>query len=178
VRLLIAETGAESLGSYLSPGDCEETIVLRQYEGESPIELSRRASARISNLESARDHVAQAVIAMSPGVDPQLMAARHLLGLTILSHVQVAGEESELVLAVDENAVAELRRSVIALVESLVAHPGSRNAPIRVRFVAPSDPPRRESGVYPSEPAKQASSSRVPDLLSMDVRERLKQFPF
>ena len=138
VRLLIAEQGAEVLGSHLSAGDCDDVVVLRQFENESPIELYLRVLAQISNLLFNGSQVARAVLVMAPLREPALGETRRMLGLTILSHVQSVGEDSELVLAVDAHASPELRREIIDLVESLAAHPGSRYAPIRVRFSAPT----------------------------------------
>jgi len=86
---------------------------------------------------------------MAPLLQPQLSAARRLIALALLSHVQVAAQPSELVLALDENVPAELRADVIALVESVVAHPGSRYAPILVRFAAAAETASHRSGVHP-----------------------------
>src|SRR6188768_2074521 len=134
IQLLVFESGAANLGPDISSADFDELIVLGQCQGESLSELLLRASARLSGLERAYSQVGRAVIAIAPLHEPQLAAARRLLGLAILSHVLVAAQASELVLAVDEHAAPELRSDVIALVESLVAHPGSRYAPIRVHL--------------------------------------------
>lgn len=152
MRLVIVEQGADCPGPYISPGDCDETVVLRQHDGESPIGLFLRTSARISSLESAGNQVGWAVIAMAPVLEPRVVAARRMLASVILSHVHAAGEESELILAVDQNAALELRRDVMGLVEVLVAHPGSRYTSIRLRFAAPEEgvePPARKSGIHP-----------------------------
>lgn len=152
MQLLIVESGAGSLRCDIAGAGFDEVIVLGQCEGESAVELLLRASARLSSLERTGRQVARAVIIIAPLLDPQFAAARRLMGLAILSHVLVAAQDSELVLSVDESATPELRADVIALVESLVAHPGSRYAPIRVRF-APSpsaaEPAARESGIHP-----------------------------
>jgi len=141
VWLLIAESGTERLSLPLSYTDCEELVVLRQSVGDSPVDLIVRATALISDLERAGKHVGRATIAIAPLLDPQLTAARRMLGLSILSHVHACGQSSELVLAVDDHAGPDLRREVTALAESLVAHPGSRHAPIRVRFASAAGEP-------------------------------------
>jgi hypothetical protein len=66
------------------------------------------------------------------------------------SHVHAMGEESELVLALAGEVTAESRRHVIGLVESLVAHPGSRHAPIRARFETTAETIEAplDSGIY------------------------------
>lgn len=159
VRLLIVEEGAQCQGTYLSPGECDEVIVLRQSEGESSMDLFVRATLRVADLERTGKQLAVALIAMSPLLDPQRTAVRRMLGLTILHHVQAVGKDSELVLAVDGAAEPELRRDLIAMVESLVAHPGSRHAPIRLRFTAPaelSEDPPLESGIHPCSPPSAA----------------------
>ena len=134
VRLLIAEKGAEVLGSHLSPADCEEVVVLRQFEPESPVELFLRAFSKIAHLECSGKQVGRAVLVMAPLLEPELVEARRMLSCTILSHAQRIRAQSELVLAVDAHASADLRQQMNVLVDSLAAHPGSRYAPIRVRF--------------------------------------------
>jgi hypothetical protein len=126
VRLLIVENGALSQEEYLSLGDCDELIVLRQLEGESSMDLLVRATVRIADIERTGNQIERAIVAMAPLLDPQLTAVRRVLLLTILRHAQAVGNDIELVLAVDEDAAPELRRNLMALVETLVAHPGSR----------------------------------------------------
>jgi len=149
VRLLIAEKGAEVQGTHAFAGDCDEVVVVRQFEAELPIALFLRVLARISGLLYSGRRVAKAVLVMAPLLEPALSEARRMLGLTILSHVQSVGEESELVLAIDANASADVRREITELVASWVAHPGTRHARIRVCFSpAPrsAEPPRCASG--------------------------------
>jgi hypothetical protein len=103
---------------------------------------------------------------MAPLLHPKLAAVRRMLALAVLGHVQVAAQASELVLALDQNAAAELRSYVIALLESLVAHPGSRYAPIRVRFapavaVDVDECPACESGLHPLFAAAGTSGSML-----------------
>lgn len=151
VRLLIVEDGAASPGAYLAPGEYDEIIVLRQAEGEAPIDLFVRTCVRIASLEHAGKRVSQAVIAVAPSFDPQLSETRRMLGLTVLSHVYAVRGDAELVLGMEPHAADDLRADVMALVESLVLHPGSRHAPIRVRFAAGREmeqaPPT--SGIHP-----------------------------
>jgi len=135
VRLVVAERGAEIHSDHFS-GDCEAIIVLRQLESESPIELFLRVFGRIAELACSGDELGRAVLVIAPLLESELCEARRLLALTILSHAQTIAKESELVLAVDANASADLRREIVALGESLLAHPGSRYAPVRVRFAA------------------------------------------
>jgi hypothetical protein len=169
IQLLVFESGAANLGPDISSADFDELIVLGQCQGESLSELLLRASARLSGLERAYSQVGRAVIAIAPLHEPQFAAARRLLGLAILSHVLVAAQASELVLAVDEHAAPELRSDVIALVESLVAHPGSRYAPIRVHLAPPAstmEPEGRESGIHPVL-GHHAQAQRNADSVSM-----------
>lgn len=158
VRLLIVEQGAENVAAHLSPTAGDDLIVLRQLEGETSIDLVVRTCARISSLEYVGKSIRQTVIALSPTVDPLLNETRSMLGLMILSHVNAMANDSELILGLGQNATKALRQEVEDLVESLVAHPGSRRAPIRVRFsaernVEPSPPPR--SGIH-ARPARAA----------------------
>jgi len=161
---VLVERGAEALGGAVSPGDCHEVIVVR--ECESPLELFQHVAAQLAGLEREGKLVARTVIAITPRLEPQRLAARRVLGLAILSHVQVTGVEAELVLAVDEIAALEVRHSVLTLVEDLVLHPGSRRSSIRVRFVpitkvvGPSTP---ASGIHPRSDLLAADAAHASD---------------
>lgn len=145
VRLLIAEKGADNLDAYLSPAEYDELIVLRQLEGETPTDLFVRTLTRISSLECTGKRVCHAFIALAPSFEPELAAARQMLGLALLSHVNAVGDDSELVLGIAHSAALEFRQQIMSLVESLVAHPGSRHAPIRVVLRDQSRSPRGEA---------------------------------
>lgn len=150
IQLLIEESAAHSKLVRLVPNDCDETIVVREREGESPLELLVRATLRIADLERDGSEVGHAIIALTPLSDPGRTAVRRLLGWSILNHLQALGDESVLVLAVASQAPGTANEDAIALAEVLRQHAGSCHASVRL-FISsgkePSEPPA-QSGVH------------------------------
>lgn len=151
VRLVVVEDGAQAVGSYLSAEECEETVVVHQSDDEPPAELARRVVGRIATLEGSGRAVARAVIMIANRTDCQAMAARHLLARALVMHAQVAlAGSADLTFAVDGRDNIDLRRELMALVETLIGEPVSSPA-IRVCFGPPEKPFGRqvsESGFF------------------------------
>lgn len=153
VRLIVVEDGARAIDSYLSPEECEETVVVHQSDGELPVELARRIVGRIGTLERSGRGIGRAVVLMASRNDDQSMAARHLLARALIIHAHVApAGAGELIFAVGDGADVDLRYELMALVEALIGEPGGSPMPIRLRFGTPgesSGPAIRKSGSLP-----------------------------
>jgi hypothetical protein len=141
VRLIVVEDGAEAVSPYLSPEECEETVVVHQSDGELPVGLARRTVSRIGTLERSGRAIGRAVVLIASRNDDQSMAARHLLARALLIHAHEAPAGSgELILAAGGGADVDLRNELMALVGTLMGDPGHSAVPIRLRFGTPSDP--------------------------------------
>jgi hypothetical protein len=152
--LVVVEAGAHVSGLRLAPdgdGD-EDTVVVRQMDGEPSSVLAARAIARLALIERSGSAVQRAVMLIAPRRDGQSMAARHLLARALLTHAHVNHDSAaELRLSVGGDADAALRDELLALVELLVGTPGSAVVPIRVQFGPPEEPSRRaprQSGIF------------------------------
>lgn len=163
VRLVVVEHEAKAFDSYLSPDECDETVLVRQSDGELPFDFIQRVIGRIGIMERSACHIGKAIVLLAPRLDDQSMAARRLLARALLTptHVAVTGP-AELLLAVGGDAEAALRHGLMALVETLVGEPGSGSVPIRVRFgaaAAPSVAPIFDSGVWPRSQVELAAAT-------------------
>lgn len=101
IRLVVSEDGAARFDSEVLPDGRDETVVIAQLRGESPLETVHRGVARVASLERSRRRVESALILVSPRCDAEFRASRMLLALALMSHM-AAAQDGELVLCADE----------------------------------------------------------------------------
>jgi len=130
----------------------DETWIVGQRDGESPIEVARRVLLIVERAEATRDHIAGAAIFVSARLDDESMTARHVMARALLRGRLSFGETTELMMFVSDGADEDLREAIITLVDFLAATADPRSAPIGIhvdRLDDPSRPPLRKSGFHP-----------------------------
>lgn len=133
VRFVVIEDGLRALGPYIKPDGGDETVILRQWNGERPLAFAHRAIRRIATIERSGGSVGRATLLMAPRTDHESAASRHLLARALAAHARaVPVASSEFVFAAPGEAPAALCSELIALVEALTGEPESCRVPIRL----------------------------------------------
>jgi hypothetical protein len=157
MRLVVVENGVRDIDRHVLPDDCDETVVIRQFDGELPVDLVRRSIRRIAAIEQSRRRITRAVVLVAPNADKQSMAARSLLARAILTHAHPSfAGATEFTFFVDADVEPDLRHELLGLVEAIIGLQASRAAPIRLRFGEPSEDSTltvRKSGFWPRSSA-------------------------
>lgn len=164
VRLVVVEDGVQGFESRVPRDEGDETIVVVQSGGESPVALMMRVAARIAVIERSEKKVGQAIVLVGNRHDTQEASARWLIARACLSHLH-SNAGTELVLDA-LGAEPEVRHELLALVETLLEKNKQRSIPIRLQFRKEAPSVGQRSGVYPGVTASDGALHRTGTELS------------
>lgn len=157
VRILVKEAGSSRLNSGGADG-FDETIVIAQMRGESPLRFAARAVERITALGRSGRRISAATLQTGERHDPATNVARRSILVALLGQgIGRGGAMSEVLLEAPCDARGAGSAELLALADELLQLPECDALPVRLRFQGTVEPsPEVDSGVFwrvPSPPS-------------------------
>jgi hypothetical protein len=152
-RLLIKEAGSSPLTS--GGADAfDETVVIAQMKGETPVSFAQRAIERITGLQRAGRRLSAATLQTGTRHDPATSVARRSILVALLNEAGLGAAMSEVLLEAACDAGSESAGELLSLVDELLQLPECDALPVRLRFEGLAEPsPEADSGVFWAPPS-------------------------
>ncbi len=145
LRCVVLERGA---GRLTEAAGFDETIVVAQMQGESPLAFAHRVIERIASMDRSGRSFESATLLVGSRDDRPAKAARRLMALALSAHARARDDFSELTLAAVDETTPEGRAELLGLAEELMAQPNSSCVPVRVRLGSGATETERKSGIF------------------------------
>lgn len=156
-RVLVKEAGSSPLTS----GGAEaydQTVVIAQMKGESPLNFTARVLERVALLSRSGRRLCAATLQAGDRQDPATLVARRTMLLALLEQAGRVGGISEVLLEARGAAAGPGSAELLTLVDELLQRPECDAVPVRLRFQGTSPAaPETDSGVFwvvPSRPGR------------------------
>lgn len=132
-RLLVLESGARL--HYASELDAfEHLLTLGQPSEERPWEFALRVLRRVALAERLGRTFEVAVLATSPSLDPEVLAARRFVSLGLRAHGAAMGKLTELIIVATAPCRGAVRAALLELAAVPLSVAGGKSPPVRVRL--------------------------------------------
>jgi hypothetical protein len=136
LRLVVIEEGVRAIASRVLPDGGDETVVVRQDDGEASARWAQRVIGRIAAFERSGRRIAQCLVLLAARLDRQSMASRELVLRALLQRSAATGPSSIVLVADADGAGAEQRHELLTLIETLTSEAKGGSTSILVRFAS------------------------------------------
>jgi hypothetical protein len=147
-RVLVKEAGSSPLTSGGSEA-YDQTVVIAQMRGESPLNFTERVLERVASLARSGRRLCAATLQAGDRHDAATIVARRTMLLALLEQAARVGGISEVLLEAHGAAAGPGSAELLTLVDELLQRPECDALPVRLRFQgAGPAAPEADSGVF------------------------------